>query len=137
MRWLRLVVPSPTDKTKERWPSHPLWDVLTNADWGVERGEALTRTRKTRPPSDQFLFVNGIAAITSYMAREGIADFDEALQRFGSDAHKYHLQKSRYTDMTLLTYARQKAQSKARYFNTSLVMVSPPVGSDASAEDAE
>jgi hypothetical protein len=29
-------MPSATDKTKERWPNHPLWEVLLQADWGVD-----------------------------------------------------------------------------------------------------
>ncbi len=121
MHWLRLVVPSPTDNTKERWPNHPLWDVLLQADWGVERGEPLTRTRKTRPPSDKSLFVNGLGALTSYMAREGITDFDEGYRRFGIDAHEYHRLQSQRTGKTLSTYAREKVQGKARRFNTHLV----------------
>ena len=121
MHWLRLVVPSPTDTTKERWPNHPLWDVLSTASWGVERGEPLTRTRKTRPPSDKSLFVNGLGALTSYMAREGITDFDEGYLRFLIDAHEYHRLQSQRTGKTLPTYAREKAQGKARRFNTHLV----------------
>jgi hypothetical protein len=137
MHWLRLVVPSLTDNTKERWPNHPLWDVLLQAEWGMERGEPLTRTRKTRPPSDKFLFVNGLGALTSYMAREGITDFVEGLRRFGSDAHEYHLLLSQLTGKTLSTYAREKAQGKARRFNTYLATESSPASGNASGEDEE
>lgn len=120
MHWLRLVVPSTTDKSKDRWPNHPLWDLLTGAAWGVERGEPLTRSRKTRPPSDKYLFVNGTGAITSFMAREGIADFDEGLERYRCAVHAYHLEESRRSGKTLTTYAREKAIEKARRFNTVL-----------------
>lgn len=120
MKWLRLVIPSSTDKSKDRWPNHPLWDVLTDAPWGVERGEPLTRSRKTRPPTDKFLFINGIGPITSYMALEGIADFDEGLERYRHAVHVYHREESRRTGKTLATYAREKAAEKARAFNTYL-----------------
>jgi hypothetical protein len=132
MHWLRLVVPSPTDLTKERWPNHPLWDVLSTAPWGVERGEPLTRTRKTRPPSDKSLFVNGLGALTSYMAREGITDVDEGYRRFLGDAHEYHRLQSQRTGKTLSTYAREKVQGKARRFNTCLAAESSPDGGDTS-----
>jgi hypothetical protein len=137
MHWLRLVVPSPTDNNKERWPNHPLWDVLLQADWGVERGEPLTCTRKTRPPSDKSLFVNGLGALTSYMAREGITDFDEGYRRFGIDAHEYHRLQSQRTGKTLPTYAREKVQGKARRFNTRLVTEHSPVAGDASGSVTE
>jgi hypothetical protein len=134
MHWLRLVVPSPTDKTKERWPNHPLWEVLLLADWGVERGEPLIRSRKTRPPSDKSLFVNGLGALTSYMAREGITDVDEGNLRFLRDAHEYHRLQSQRTGKTLSTYAREKVQGKARLFNTRLVAESSPDGGDTSRD---
>lgn len=116
--WLRFVIPSVTDNTKDRWPNHPLWDVLSDAAWGIERGEPLTRSRKSRLPSEKSLFVNGIGAITSYMACEGISDFDEGLRRYANAARAYHLRESRRTGKTLPTYAREKAQCKARRFNT-------------------
>lgn len=132
MCWLRLAVPSSTDNSKDRWPNHPLWDVLTQANWGVERGEPLTRTRKTRAPSDKYLFEVGIGPVTSFMAREGITDFDEGLQRFRIAAHDYHLQQSQRTGKTLPTYAREKAQGKARRFNTGFVPKPLPDGGETS-----
>ena len=137
MHWLRLVVPSLTDNTKERWPNHPLWEVLLHADWGVERGEPLTRTRKTRPPSDKSLFVNGLGALTSYMAREGITDFDEGYRRFGMDAHEYHRLHSQRTGKTLSTYAREKVQGKAWRFNTHLLTEPTPASEDTSGSATE
>ena len=137
MHWLRLVVPSPTDNTKERWPNHPLWEILLQADWGVERGEPLTRSRKTRPPSDKSLFVNGLGALTSYMAREGITDFDEGNRRYVMAAHEYHRLLSQLTGKTLPTYAREKVQGKARRFNTHLVTESSPVDKYTSDENEE
>lgn len=118
--WLRLVIPSAKDKTKARWPNHPLWDVLVNAPWGVERGEPLTRIRKTRLPSDRSMFVNGMGGITSFMASRGITDIDEGIRQYAIELHAYHLEESRRTGKTLPTYAREKVQIKARKFNTTL-----------------
>ena len=132
MHWLRLVVPSYTDRTKERWPNHPLWDVLTEAEWGVERGEPLTRIRKTRVPSDKYLCENGLGPITSFMAKMGITDIDEGIRQYTIYLYEYHRQQSQRTGKTLRTYAREKALLKARRYNTQLVPESLPNGGDTS-----
>ena len=118
--WLRLTILQVTDDTKSRWPNHPLWDVLTNAPWGGDRNEPLYRSRKTRPPSEQHLFINGIGAITSFMAIKDITDFDEGIAEFQRAAHDYH-HRVRFpkTQKTLGIYAREKASEKGRRFNTN------------------
>lgn len=118
-RWLRLAIPSTSDDTKSRWPDHPLWSCLSAASWGADRGEPLYRSRKTRLPSDRYLFVNGLGAITSFMARTGLRNVDEAIQAFTQEAHAYHRRQGRQTK-PLTTYAREKAEAKARRFNTML-----------------
>jgi hypothetical protein len=118
--WLRLATPSPTDKTKKRWPNHPLWDANSKAPWSGDRGEPLYRRTKSRTPSPKRLFIHGLGAITSFMAQEGISNFDEALEQFGIKAHAFHREYSRLTGKTLNNYAREKAQQKARRFNTRL-----------------
>jgi hypothetical protein len=118
--WLRLAVPSTSDKTKKRWPNHPLWDAISQAPWSGDRGEPLYRRTKSRPPSPKRLFIHGLGAITSFMAQEGISNFDEALEQFGIKAHAFHREHSRLTGKTLNNYAREKAQQKARRFNTRL-----------------
>ncbi len=118
--WLRLAIPSATDNTKKRWPNHPLWDAIALAPWYGDRGEPLYRHTKSRTPSPKRLFIHGLGAITSFMAQEGISDFDEALEKFGIKAHAFHREYSRLTGKTLNNYAREKAQQKARRFNTRL-----------------
>lgn len=127
-RWLRLSLPSPSDNTQTRWPNHPLWDVLSSAAWEGDRGEPLYRSRKERLPSEHFLFVNGLGAITSFMAQEGYFSIDQALPAFIDRAHAYHRKQSQHTGKTLTTYARERAQAKARRFNTSLGETSPSIG---------
>ena len=50
----------------------------------------------------------------------------------GSDAHEYHRQQSQRTGKTLSTYAREKAQGKARRFNTHLVTEPSPAAGESS-----
>jgi len=117
--WLRLTEPSETDQTQTRWPTHPLWQVLQAIAWNTEETEPLQRVRKSRDPSDQRLFVHGLGAVTSFMAKTGEANFDEALSRFGKAARLYHRERSRHTGKTLDTYVREKVEVKARRFNTT------------------
>ena len=87
-----------------------LWDQT-----GV--AEPLHRVRKSNLPSDEFLFKNGIAAITSYMAIHKLSDFDEALSKFGRAAHAYHLREAKRSGKTLDIYADERALEKARRYN--------------------
>lgn len=136
--WLRLTVPSLTDATQTRWPNHPLWDVLSAATWSGDRGEPLYRSRKERLPSERSLFVNGLGAITSFMASEGYTSIDAALPAFMERAHAYHLAQSQHTGKTLITYARERALQKARRFNTLLGEACPDVAArDRSAKEGE
>ena len=117
--WLRLTIPSSTDQTKARWPNRALWDELHAASWDSDLGEPLSRCRKERIPSDNSLFVNGLGAVTSFMAREGIESFDEALQAYGKAAHDFHREHMKKTGKVLSKYAKDKALAKARRFNTA------------------
>lgn len=117
--WLRLTLPQEADETRSRWPNHPVWDVLSNAQWGEDRDEPIYRSRKTRPPSEQHLFINGIGGITSLMAIKGITDFDQGMAEFQRAAHSYHHRVLfPKTAKSLRVYAREKAAEKARRFNT-------------------
>jgi len=116
--WLKLTIPSATDQTQSRWPIHPMWQALSQADWGYRLTEPLYRSRKDRAPSDDYLFVNGLSAITSLMAREGIASFDVAIQIFKDCAQAYHLERSKKGKPSLEAYAMDKAREKAVKFNT-------------------
>ena len=117
-QWLRLAIPSLSDQTQTRWLDHPLWQILRAVEWVDSAREPLQRIRKQRDPSDKRLFVHGLGAVTSYMAKTGEANFDLALACFGKAARRYHRERSRHTGKTLDTYAREKAEAKARRFNT-------------------
>ncbi len=116
--WLKLTLPSDTDSTQSRWPLHPLWLKLTAASWAGKSHAPLTRIRKQRLPDDDYLFINGLSPITSIMARDGLADFDEALEVYKKEAHDYHRNRSRGKPENINLYSRGKARQKARRYNT-------------------
>lgn len=58
--WLRLAVPSDSDDTRTRWPTHPLWADLTRL-WDIDpEAPPLTRVTKARLPTDDRLSPNGV-----------------------------------------------------------------------------
>lgn len=118
--WLRLVVPG-KDQTRSRWPTHPLWDVLQAADFYGGQVFPLTRSLSESVPDDRYLFHNGLAAITSYMAARGIPTFAEAGPAFLKEAATYHASRSLETGQDVEAYCEPRAKLKARkYFKKPL-----------------
>ncbi len=118
-KWLRLTLPSQTDTARSRWPDHPLWIALKDARFGSGDLKPLNRTRKERLPSQKFLFVNGLGAITSFMASEGITDLNIGYRAYLRKAAEYHRTR-RASGNSLGTYINAKTLEKARKFNTRL-----------------
>jgi hypothetical protein len=116
--WLRLTVPNPQDQTQTRWQNHPLWDQLTGVPWGSMDGVGLGRLRKTRLPSDESLFINGLGGLTSFMASQGITDLGEGFGEFLAQAKRFHDASSRKDGKNFRGYVTGKVADKARRFNT-------------------
>jgi len=117
--WLRLTVPNPDDDTRTRWPTHPMWAQIAALD-GASAPSAVRVTR-ARTPSDQTLFRQGLAGLTSFMAREGISEFTEGLSAFMFAAQAYHAGQApdwQGADR-LQDYVARKVNAKFRRFNTA------------------
>lgn len=112
--WLRLTTPDPEDSTRSRWPNHPLWDVLSK--FPGNDAPTLARISKSRVPSDQTLFKNGIWGLTSFMAREGITDFGEGIANYLRKLEYFHGQGK--GAQALEAYVERKVLAKGRRFNT-------------------
>ncbi|MES9868409.1 MAG: hypothetical protein ABW149_01725 [Sedimenticola sp.] len=131
--WLRLTCPTPSDNTQSRWPTHPLWAVLSAADWGTEQGCYRQHTPKDTPPSDKSLFINGLSGLTSFMAREGITDPHSGAPAFFRAAKDFHEGRAHFTGLSFDDYILQKVQAKARRYGT---MVNQPEGKAHPADAA-
>ncbi len=116
-QWLKLTVPSLTDDTKSRWPMHPLWAELVEADWGTYLEAKPKPIRPNNPPTDRYLFEAGLGSLTSFMARENITDVYDANFEYIQQAKAHHSSKTEFTGSDLHTYAFEKAALKARKFN--------------------
>jgi hypothetical protein len=89
-KWLRLTTPS-EDTNQSRWANHSLWDDLGAVQWTGKLSPTLpTRVRTQRLPSDYYLYVHGIAFITSFMAIHKITDFIEGFECFVYECKKWH-----------------------------------------------
>lgn len=115
--WLKLTVPSETDSTQSRWPLHPIWEALAAIDWGMPDQGISIPVRAANLPSDRYLFINGLAGLTSFMAREGISDPEEAFEAFKNAARYFHNMQSDYNGKSFNEYLQEKAAAKARHFN--------------------
>lgn len=91
------------------------WTGIVDA-WGSRGSEApAIRARKQRVPSDQWLFVNGLSGITSFMAARGILNLDRGFLAYRQEAKAYY---GAAPGQSLESYARKKVLEKARRFNT-------------------
>lgn len=117
--WLRLTEPLLGDDNRSRWPNHPLWVELQGFNWGQDAlVQPLRRVRKDRAPSDDDLFTRGLGPITSFMAREGIHDFEMGCRCFMEAAIQFHDSEARFFTAGCDAYVAQKVRLKMRRFNT-------------------
>ena len=114
--WLRLAQPSDSDETRSRWPTHPVWEALASV-WDVPADAPLMQhVDKARPPSDDAIFKSGLWGLSSFMAREGIADYSEGLGEFLHALERYH--EDNPLSEGLAAYLDRKVRLKARRYNT-------------------
>lgn len=118
--WLRLAIPSESDDTRTRWPTHPLWEQITHLWDTLPDAPPMTRVTKNRPPSDDRLFRHGISGLSGFMAREGITDFSEGLGEFLHAMEAYYESPERAYPETIGSYMRRKAKAKARRYNVRM-----------------
>lgn len=74
----------------------------------------LKRFRQERLPHDERMFVYGLGAFTSFMAREGIEDFSEGVGEYLHQVNKYHARNAG----GLYGYVQRKVKAKDRKYNT-------------------
>lgn len=112
--WLRLAIPNPSDDTRTRWPTHPVWQSISEAYVLPLDQPRLERFRPQRLPHDEWMLVNGLGGLTSFMASRGIEDMGEGIGEFFHRAEMYHHTKG----LELDSYIKGKVKTKARKYNT-------------------
>jgi len=118
--WLRLTLPNPDDQTRSRWPIHPLWGYLSSIDWETDGG-ALSRSFKaTRLPETKRLLSMAASAIASFMAKNGIADYGDGIDRFLYELYGFFKDSSISGDTSPENFLLDKVRVRAKEFNTIL-----------------
>ncbi|WP_341232330.1 hypothetical protein [uncultured Methylophaga sp.] len=117
-QWLRLCIPNETDKTQSRWETVEFWQILQQVYWSGDSKIQKRATPLGRAPCDRTLFVNGLSALSSFMAREGITDPVEGSHAFIRTAKQYHDSREYLTGLDFFGYLHQKVSEKARKFNS-------------------
>ncbi|MBL0206526.1 MAG: replication initiation factor [Propionivibrio sp.] len=118
--WLRLTLPNEDDKTRSRWPVHPLWGYLSSVDWETNGGPLFRRFTPQRIPDNAKLFNLAFSNITAFMAREGITDFYDGQDAFMAALYDFHADKAHFLGLPFDDYVSEKVAIKARQFNTIL-----------------
>jgi hypothetical protein len=118
--WLRLTIPNSDDQTRSRWPIHPLWGYLSSIDWETDGGPLSRSFKATRIPDDKRIFALGASSLASYMAKHGITDYGDGLDRYLFDLYG-HLQTSgEFLGLPAEAFLLEKVRLRAREFNTIL-----------------
>lgn len=116
--WLRLALPSDSDETRSRWPTHPVWESLAHVWELPDDAPPMTRASKSRAPTDNIIFKAGLWGLTSFMGREGITEFDEGIGEF-LHALEAYFDASDESLPHLREYLALKSRAKARRYNTA------------------
>lgn len=119
--WLRLTLPSVEDKTRSRWPIHPLWGYLSSVDWETDGGALLRHYSPKRLPNEEHLCMRGLSALVSFMASRGITDLYQGQDAFMSEVfHIYSDKAAQFLGLPFDDYIRERVAAKAREFNSML-----------------
>ena len=120
--WLRLTLPNADDKTRSRWPIHPLWVFLSAVDWEGNGGPLAKRFCPSRSPNDDKLFQIAYSAILSYMAKHGFpaTELYEGCEDFLANAYAFHEKKALQLGLPFEDFISEKLALKHRQYNTAV-----------------
>lgn len=118
--WLRLTLPNPDDQTRSRWPIHPLWGYISSIDWETSLNTLSRSFQATRLPEDKRILALGISSMASYMAKHGIIDFDEGLDRYLLAIHQHLHASGEFIGLSAEDMILEKVRLRGKEFNTIL-----------------
>ncbi len=116
--WLRLSIPDPADGNRSRWPLHPLWGALASIDWATPGGPLSQRFSFDRAPSDSWIFRQEFSAITSYMAKNGILDFEQGRSMLVMKVYNHFSSLAVLEGVSFDQFIQEKVGIKGRRYNT-------------------
>jgi hypothetical protein len=116
--WLRLTLPNADDKTRSRWPIHPLWGYISSIDCETNGGPLSRSFKATRLPEDKRIFALGASSIASYMAKNGITNYQDGIDCYLNKLYD-HLQRSgNFIGLPAEEVMLEKVRLRGKEFNT-------------------
>lgn len=119
--WLRLTEPRQGDSNRARWPTHPLWQALSEVRWRLDDEPLIRRFSTARTPAEGRLCRFLISYITSYMALHRIIDYEEGVRKFLESARS--LQENHCAmrlEIGFDEWVAQQVAVKAKRFNLKI-----------------
>lgn len=116
--WLKLTLPNEEDKTRTRWPVHPMWASLAALDWETSGGELKQRFSLERTPNDKETLNRALSSVTTWMATHGYRDYELAIHPFFLALDEFINNKAMDLGMSFEELVAEKVALKARAFNT-------------------
>lgn len=116
--WLKLTIPNPEDKTRARWPIHPLWATLATVNWETEGGPLQNRFSNQRSPEDRIALNRAFSGLTTWMAAHRYRDWDIARPAFVSALVAFINNRAMDLGLAFEDLVNEKVSIKARQFNT-------------------
>ena len=117
--WLKLAIPQEGDKTRSRWPIHPLWQCLSSIDWDSPGGPLLRQHALSRGPDLKKTYAFFLSALTTYMAANAIEDVSEGHKAMVKEAMAHFAEKAEIMrKQSLADFIGDKVALKVRQFNT-------------------
>ena len=132
--WLKLTMPSESDKTRSRWPIHPLWIALASIDWETQGGPLLREYSPSRAPSEEWVARRALSAIASFGALIGTKDFNTALDALGNAAFNVLDNQAYQIGVSHWQVFHEKVEILNRKYNTAL---NAPLPEDTAEDPSE
>ncbi len=126
--WLRLCMPTKEDKTRSRWPIHPLWLALSSLDWGTSGGPLLRKYTASRAPTMGWLGSRCASVIASIGAVANLSDYDLAAAEAKKQGYDAMALQNGISGISVDQFFREKVAGLNREYNTRLNPPPPPPG---------
>lgn len=126
--WLRLCMPTKEDKTRSRWPIHPLWLALSSLDWGTSGGPLLRKYTASRAPTMAWLGSRCASVIASIGAVANLSDYDLAAAEAKKQGYDAMALQNGISGISVDQFFREKVAGLNREYNTRLNPSPPPPG---------
>lgn len=116
--WLKLTLPNPKDSKRDRWPVHPMWQILSNIDWETSGGPLKSRFTNNRSPDKKIALHRAYTALTTWMAIHQHTDYELAIHPFFEDLYHFINNHAMNIGSDFDALIKEKVAYKARHFNS-------------------